>query len=245
MVIVLGVLAAVLGLGAWLGGWFRADPLVPTDGVERIELLDQSESRPDVTTTTESESAATTTALPAVAASTVTVGPDVARLQGNYRAAVKPGGCAGAPGDMEGDQWCFKIGYSTSYVAWRLNSEHDWAIPFALRSPPGDPTPNWGNAGNWERTAIQIGIEPHAEPAIGNVAWWSTANAPPYGHVGIVEHVGLSEAGSIRSVAVSTLVDDEVVILSEMCTSLGGSLRCGSVGSLLAIADYFDTIVEE
>ena len=164
---------------------------------------------------------------------------DTAELQERYFADVTPGGCEAAVENMAADQWCFFVGYSTSYVAWRLNSAHDWDTVFANRSPPRAPEPVWGHAADWHKKAAQLDGVISMRPAVGHVAAWTRANMPPYGRVGFIERVDVTQEGEVTAVVVSTMTDGEVVVSTETCTEFGTGLQCGTISWFFDLDGHF------
>ena len=83
------------------------------------------------------------------------------------------------------DPWQFYNRECTSFVAWRLNSENGVAFNDYWQGQ------HWGNASNWRKAAVALGIPVDNKPTRGSVAWWAAGSAgSSRGHVAWVETVG-------------------------------------------------------
>lgn len=196
------------------------------------DLADDSHptDTPPQQSTPELEGVVTVTAQPA-STTTAVLPVGAAELQAGYSAAVIPRGCAGAPEAVYADQWCFSIGQSTSYVAWRLNNTNEWGTVFSLYSPPGmHEDTNWGHAADWHIHADNIKNVIVTEPAVGHVAAWTRSDTYRYGRVGYIEQVMRTEEGAVAAVTVSTMSDGEVQIITEECRAYGARTQCGEIG---------------
>jgi len=92
------------------------------------------------------------------------------------------------------DPWGFYTGYCTSFVAWRL-SQAGLPLRGAVLSGPNGQARFFGNAGDWDRAAGQIGFVVDATPSPGSVAVWhgGEGGAWPTGHAAYV--VAVAAAG--------------------------------------------------
>jgi surface antigen len=90
-----------------------------------------------------------------------------------------------APQDSLVDPWQFYNRECTSFVAWRLNSENQIAFNDYWQGQ------HWGNASNWKKAAVALGIPVDNNATRGAVAWWSAGSAgSSHGHVAWVQKVG-------------------------------------------------------
>jgi len=90
-----------------------------------------------------------------------------------------------APQDSLVDPWQFYNRECTSFVAWRLNSENQVAFNDYWQGQ------HWGNASNWKKAAVALGITVDNKPNRGAVAWWAAGSAgSSRGHVAWVQTVG-------------------------------------------------------
>jgi surface antigen len=90
-----------------------------------------------------------------------------------------------APQDSLVDPWQFYNRECTSFVAWRLNSENQVAFNDYWQGQ------HWGNASNWKKAAVALGITVDNNPNRGAVAWWAAGSAgSSRGHVAWVQTVG-------------------------------------------------------
>ena len=69
------------------------------------------------------------------------------------------------------DPWGFYTGYCTSFVAWRL-SQAGIRFHGSTLSGPNGQTRFFGNAGDWDRAAAEIGFAVDTWPTPGAVAIW-------------------------------------------------------------------------
>ncbi len=85
------------------------------------------------------------------------------------------------------DPWGFYTGYCTSFVAWRLNQAGVRFHGASLTGPNGQ-TRQFGNGGNWDTAAVQVGFTVDTHPAVGAVAVWHGGEGGAWstGHVAYV-----------------------------------------------------------
>lgn len=69
------------------------------------------------------------------------------------------------------DPWGFYTGYCASFAAWRL-SQHGVRFQSASLRGPNGRTQSFGNAGDWDRNALQVGYLVDTRPAPGAIAIW-------------------------------------------------------------------------
>ena len=90
-----------------------------------------------------------------------------------------------APQDSLVDPWQFYNRECTSFVAWRLNSENQVAFNDYWQGK------HWGNASNWKKAAVSLGLPVDNNATRGAVAWWAAGSAgSSRGHVAWVQNVG-------------------------------------------------------
>ncbi len=85
------------------------------------------------------------------------------------------------------DPWGFYTGYCTSFVAWRLNQAGIHLHGASLMGTNGQ-TRQFGNGGNWDAAAAQVGFTVDTHPAVGAVAVWHGGEGGAWstGHVAYV-----------------------------------------------------------
>lgn len=80
------------------------------------------------------------------------------------------------------DPWRYALRNCTSYVAWRVHSQHGLAIP------------GWGNATNWDNAARRAGYGVDTSPRAGDIAVWEGQ----YGHVAYVVEVNTDQTVNVE-----------------------------------------------
>ena len=85
------------------------------------------------------------------------------------------------------DPWGFYTGYCTSFVAWRL-SQAGVRFHGASFTGPNGQTRQFGNGGNWDAAAVQVGLTVDTHAAVGAVAVWHGGEGGAWstGHVAYV-----------------------------------------------------------
>lgn len=81
------------------------------------------------------------------------------------------------------DPWGFLTRECTSYVAWY------WNVKLGKSWYRGPGPSGTGNAGNWPNLAAMNGARVVNYPVVGAIMVWSASQAPPVGHVAIVEKI--------------------------------------------------------
>ena len=91
----------------------------------------------------------------------------------------------------------FYTGYCTSFVAWRLSQAGINFHGASLTGPNGQ-TRQFGNGGNWDAAAVQVGFTVDTHPAVGAVAVWHGGEGGAWsaGHVAYV--MAVDSAGRAR-----------------------------------------------
>ncbi|WP_419862440.1 hypothetical protein [Candidatus Poriferisodalis sp.] len=259
------VFLLVLGLAGWVLGWWGSSESETENVPSQLEVTTAAgpasttpaarptstsagtlPSTPEPVGPTPHEASTSTAPVTVADNASIASAPDspgtvaslASTLQTEYRNAIDPGECPRTESFMI-DEWCFFIDYSTSYVASRLNSALPGDDTFNNNSPPTLPEPAWGHAGDWAAKADRLRIPRMKTPAEGHVAWWSRADAPAHGRVGIVEQVELAGDGSVHNVTVSTMIDHRVVVETHTCSPTSDGPQCGNIGAFLDIAGYY------
>lgn len=97
----------------------------------------------------------------------------------------------------EVDPWSFYKRQCTSYVAWKANEA---GVNFSNgMAGPNGVTGWFGNAGNWDNNASNIGFTVNNTPAVGAIAVWeaNSGGAGAVGHVAWVESVNANNTVTI------------------------------------------------
>ena len=95
------------------------------------------------------------------------------------------------------DPFLFYYRECTSYIAWCMNRDAGTTsapAPYFFTNWMQDG--HWGNAGNWNDNAIQLGYTVNTTPAVGSIAHWEGSEIGTIGHVAYVEAV--NQDGSVN-----------------------------------------------